>query len=103
MKLPKSSIIAFTPDLRICRLLNGMWQVSGAHGSINPEAAIRLAMFDFIDAGFTTWDLADHYGPGEGSGVLLDKQFKLAVTNAEDFMAVGTVRFHRRISAATCC
>ena len=23
------------------------------------------AMFDFIDAGFTTWDLADHYGPAE--------------------------------------
>ena len=54
MKLPKASTIAFTPDLRICRLLNGMWQVSGAHGSINPEAAIR-SMFDFIDAGFTTW------------------------------------------------
>ena len=50
MKLPKASTIAFTPDLRICRLLNGMWQVSGAHGSINPEAAIR-SMFDFIDAG----------------------------------------------------
>ena len=64
MKLPKVSTIAFTPDLRICRLLNGMWQVSGAHGSINPEAAIR-SMFDCIDAGFTTWDLADHYGPAE--------------------------------------
>ena len=64
MKLPKSSTIAFTPDLHICRLLNGMWQVSGAHGAINPEAAIQ-AMFDCIDAGFTTWDLADHYGPAE--------------------------------------
>ena len=64
MKLPKFSTIAFTPDLRICRLLNGMWQVSGAHGPINPEAAIR-SMFDCIDAGFTTWDLADHYGPAE--------------------------------------
>ena len=41
-----------------------MWQISGAHGSINPEAAIG-AMFDCIDAGFTTWDLADHYGPAE--------------------------------------
>ena len=64
MKLPKTSTIAFTPDLHICRLLNGMWQVSGAHGPINPEAAIR-SMFDCIDAGFTTWDLADHYGPAE--------------------------------------
>ena len=44
MKRPKSSTIAFTPDLHICRILNGMWQVSGAHGPVSPEAAIQ-AMF----------------------------------------------------------
>jgi aryl-alcohol dehydrogenase-like predicted oxidoreductase len=41
-----------------------MWQVSGAHGPIDPAAAIR-SMFDHFDAGFTTFDLADHYGPAE--------------------------------------
>lgn len=41
-----------------------MWQVSGAHGSIDPNQAIP-AMFDYVNAGFTTWDLADHYGPAE--------------------------------------
>ena len=41
-----------------------MWQVSGAHGAIDPDAAIP-SMFDYVDAGFTTWDLADHYGPAE--------------------------------------
>jgi len=41
-----------------------MWQVSGAHGRIDPERAID-AMFAYHDAGFTTWDLADHYGPAE--------------------------------------
>jgi aryl-alcohol dehydrogenase-like predicted oxidoreductase len=41
-----------------------MWQVSGAHGRIDPQAAIRN-MFDYLDSGFTTWDLADHYGPAE--------------------------------------
>jgi aryl-alcohol dehydrogenase-like predicted oxidoreductase len=41
-----------------------MWQVSGAHGPIDPKAAIQN-MFDYLDAGFTTWDLADHYGPAE--------------------------------------
>src|SRR5690606_6820982 len=58
------STYPFVPDLRICRLLNGMWQVSGAHGRIDPEAAV-LQMVDYHEAGFTTWDLADHYGPAE--------------------------------------
>ncbi len=64
MTLPADSTFQFTSDLRICRLLNGMWQVSGAHGAIDPEAAIP-AMFRYHDAGLTTWDLADHYGPAE--------------------------------------
>ena len=48
----------------ICRILNGLWQVSGAHGAIDPGAAVR-SMFDYVNAEFTTWDLADHYGPAE--------------------------------------
>lgn len=64
MSLPESSRFPLTEDLTICRVLNGMWQVSGAHGPINASAAIA-AMFPYVDAGFTTWDLADHYGPAE--------------------------------------
>ncbi len=64
MQLSEESRLQFTPDLHICRLLNGMWQVSGGHGSIDPKAAIQN-MFDYLKAGFTTWDLADHYGPAE--------------------------------------
>jgi len=64
MNLPSSSRLQFTPDLNICRILNGMWQVSGGHGRIEPKAAIQ-SMFKYVDAGFTTWDLADHYGPAE--------------------------------------
>jgi aryl-alcohol dehydrogenase-like predicted oxidoreductase len=41
-----------------------MWQVSGAHGRIDRQDAIS-SMFDYVDSGFTTWDLADHYGPAE--------------------------------------
>ncbi len=41
-----------------------MWQISVGHGRINPKIAIE-SMFKYVDAGFTTWDLADHYGPGE--------------------------------------
>ncbi|BAY30704.1 aldo/keto reductase [Nostoc carneum NIES-2107] len=64
MTLPTTSYLQFTPDLNICRILNGMWQVSGGHGRINPKFAIAT-MFKYVDAGFTTWDLADHYGPAE--------------------------------------
>jgi len=64
MPLPDSAYRQFTPDLRLCSLLNGLWQVSGAHGSIQAETAVQN-MFDYHDAGFTTWDLADHYGPAE--------------------------------------
>src|SRR6266545_8127119 len=64
MSLPPHSSLQFTPDLRTCRILNGMWQVSGAHGHIDPTAAVKN-MFDYLEAGFTTWDLADHYGPAE--------------------------------------
>ncbi len=62
--MSESRRLQFTPDLEICRILNGMWQVSGAHGSIAPQKAIS-SMFSYLDAGFTTWDLADHYGPAE--------------------------------------
>jgi aryl-alcohol dehydrogenase-like predicted oxidoreductase len=64
MALPASSHFQFTSDLTICRVLNGMWQVSGAHGRIDPARAIP-EMFSYHEAGFTTWDLADHYGPAE--------------------------------------
>ncbi len=64
MPLPASSRFSFTTDLTICRILNGMWQVSGGHGAIDPARAVD-EMFVYHDAGFTTWDLADHYGPAE--------------------------------------
>jgi aryl-alcohol dehydrogenase-like predicted oxidoreductase len=62
--LPPSSRCKFAHDLEICRILNGMWQVSGAHGYIEPEQGVN-EMFKYHEAGFTTWDLADHYGPAE--------------------------------------
>src|SRR5215813_5894613 len=64
MTLPQTSRFDFADGLTICRVLNGMWQVSGGHGAIDPGRAVE-AMFAYHDAGFTTWDLADHYGPAE--------------------------------------
>ena len=47
----------------MCRILNGMWQVSGAHG-YDPQLGKSVTeMARCADSGFTTFDLADHYGP----------------------------------------
>jgi aryl-alcohol dehydrogenase-like predicted oxidoreductase len=60
-KLPSYNI---NPDLKVCRILNGMWQVAGGHGYIDHEKAVE-DMVKYHDSGFTTWDLADIYGPAE--------------------------------------
>ncbi|XP_072977558.1 uncharacterized oxidoreductase At1g06690, chloroplastic isoform X1 [Typha angustifolia] len=51
-------------SLAICRVLNGMWQTSGGWGRIDRDAAVE-AMLRYADAGLTTFDMADHYGPAE--------------------------------------
>jgi aryl-alcohol dehydrogenase-like predicted oxidoreductase len=52
------------PDLEIHRIVNGMWQVAGGHGYIDHEMAIE-DMMKYHEVGFTSWDLADIYGPAE--------------------------------------
>ncbi|MBW4607374.1 MAG: aldo/keto reductase [Hassallia sp. WJT32-NPBG1] len=89
MNLPTSSRLQFTPNLNICRILNGMWQVSGGHGRIDRATAIET-MFKYMDAGFTTWDLADHYGPaedfiGEFRRQLIATRGKEALSNLQAF------------------
>ena len=64
MQLPSSAYSKLRPDLKICKILNGMWQVSGSHGFIDFNSAIE-DMLSYHESGFTTWDLADIYGPAE--------------------------------------
>ncbi|XP_062077332.1 flagellar radial spoke protein 5 [Humulus lupulus] len=51
-------------SLEICRVLNGMWQTSGGWGRIDRNDAVD-AMLHYADAGLSTFDMADHYGPAE--------------------------------------
>jgi aryl-alcohol dehydrogenase-like predicted oxidoreductase len=60
----EGSYYQLAPDLTICRIVNGMWQVAGGHGYIDRRLAIE-DMIRYHDAGFTSWDLADIYGPAE--------------------------------------
>jgi aryl-alcohol dehydrogenase-like predicted oxidoreductase len=60
----EGSYYQLAPNLTICRIVNGMWQVAGGHGYIDHKLAIE-DMIRYHDAGFTSWDLADIYGPAE--------------------------------------
>jgi len=62
--MSQSQTIQLAPDLQICRILNGMWQVAGGHGQINSDSAIS-EMLEHHRSGFCTWDMADIYGPAE--------------------------------------
>src|SRR6516164_7363304 len=62
--MPVDARMRLAGDLSICRIVNGMWQVAGGHGRIDPGRAVA-AMAAYHEAGFTSWDLADHYGPAE--------------------------------------
>ena len=84
MTLPPEARLRFVDNLPICRILNGMWQVSGTHGRIDPEAALN-AMMAYHDAGFTTWDLADHYGPAED--FIGEFRRRLAAERGDDALA----------------
>lgn len=84
--LPDHAYFQFAPDLRICRLLNGMWQVSGGHGPIDRDAALA-AMAEYQAAGFTTWDLADHYGPAEDFVGAFRQSSASPATEPSDFVA----------------
>jgi len=85
--LTSSSRFQFTEDLNICRILNGMWQVSGYHGRIDPRVAIET-MFQYHDAGYTTWDLADHYGPAED----FIGEFRRQMANSRGQEALATIQ-----------
>jgi aryl-alcohol dehydrogenase-like predicted oxidoreductase/enamine deaminase RidA (YjgF/YER057c/UK114 family) len=56
-----------TPDLSISRVLTGLWQIADMERDgreLDPAATAR-AMAPYVQAGFTTFDMADHYGSAE--------------------------------------
>jgi len=59
--------IALAPDLSISRVLTGLWQIADMERDgrpLDPEPAAR-ALRAYVDAGFTSFDMADHYGSAE--------------------------------------
>jgi aryl-alcohol dehydrogenase-like predicted oxidoreductase/enamine deaminase RidA (YjgF/YER057c/UK114 family) len=55
------------PDLSISRVLTGLWQIADLErdgDKLDPAATSRF-MAPYVEAGFTTFDMADHYGSAE--------------------------------------
>ena len=77
----KECYYQLAPDLTICRIVNGMWQVAGGHGYIDHKLAIE-DMIRYHDAGFTSWDLADIYGPAED--FIADFRRKLSIVKGRE-------------------
>lgn len=65
MPLGESAYAKLGKNLRICKVTNGMWQVSGAHGFQPVKDNVIKEMSRCAEAGFTSFDLADIYGPAE--------------------------------------
>ncbi len=62
-----SKYFELVPGLTICRALTGLWQIADLErdgNKVNAEQA-ALAMNAYAEAGFTTFDMADHYGSAE--------------------------------------
>jgi aryl-alcohol dehydrogenase-like predicted oxidoreductase len=55
------------PDLEISRILTGLWQVADMEhgGHILDAATAAVAMGPYVEAGYSTFDMADHYGSAE--------------------------------------
>jgi aryl-alcohol dehydrogenase-like predicted oxidoreductase/enamine deaminase RidA (YjgF/YER057c/UK114 family) len=56
------------PDLSISRILTGLWQVADMERAGVPldSSTAASAMKTYVEAGLTTFDMADHYGSSEG-------------------------------------
>lgn len=64
------------PDFSISRVLTGLWQIADMERDERQLdlKATAAEMQPFVDAGFTTFDMADHYGSAEEIAGLFQKQ-----------------------------
>ena len=55
------------PGFSISRVLTGLWQIADMErdGAALDRSATAATMTPYVDAGLTTFDMADHYGSAE--------------------------------------
>ncbi len=59
--------IKLAPDLSVSRVLTGLWQIADMErdGNLLDPMKTAEAMSSYVEAGFTSFDMADHYGSAE--------------------------------------
>ena len=65
------------PSLKISRIITGLWQIADMEkdGRILDLEQTAKGMIPYCDAGFTSFDMADHYGSAEViAGIFRKKQ-----------------------------
>lgn len=65
------------PGFSIARVLTGLWQIADMErdgGKVDRQRAVQ-AMVSYADAGFTTFDMADHYGSAEEIAGLFAQEY----------------------------
>ena len=65
------------PDLKISRVLTGLWQIADLERDGNTLDPLDTAKYmqTYVDAGLTTFDMADHYGSAEVISGTFKNQF----------------------------
>jgi aryl-alcohol dehydrogenase-like predicted oxidoreductase/enamine deaminase RidA (YjgF/YER057c/UK114 family) len=63
-------------DFSISKVLTGLWQIADMERDSSPLdlEATAAAMSPYVNAGFTTFDMADHYGSAEEIAGIFQKQ-----------------------------
>lgn len=99
------------PDLEISRLLVGLWQIADMEkdGRVLDHAALAREMQAYAEAGFDTFDMADHYGSAEiiagqyrdlsRAGVLATKWCPSPGTMTPDVVRAAVDRARERLRA----
>ena len=59
--------IALAPGLKIPRIITGLWQIADMERNGNTLDPMQTALYmePYVVAGFTAFDMADHYGSSE--------------------------------------
>ena len=112
MSITRPPRILLAPGLECSRLVTGLWQVADQErdGRAFDRAAAAAALADYAEAGFDSFDMADHYGGAEdivglfrsqgGQGAVFTKWVPTPGPMTRDVVREGVGRSIERLGGA---